>query len=157
MRPTEYVGEFYNDLMHGIGTRRFQSGDVYNGPYYMGRMDTSQVDALEGRFYYANGDLYSGQWLEGMQHGTGKYYFNTGASYCGTFECGKRQGKGRYLHPDGVVDILFYINDVCAKDGVRISKNKKKAWKLKDGKTCGSVMNMGEAHQSIMKIELQRI
>ncbi|CAI0461937.1 unnamed protein product [Linum tenue] len=48
-----------------------------------------------------NGDFYTGQWLEGLPHGSGKYLWTDGCMYCGEWQKGKTTGKGRFTWPSG--------------------------------------------------------
>jgi hypothetical protein len=52
----EYVGTWECNHIHGSGTRRFPNGDVYVGSYVDGKRSG------DGRFYYSNGDMYTGAW-----------------------------------------------------------------------------------------------
>lgn len=45
-----------------------------------------------------------------------------------------RNGRGKYQLTDGRVEIYRYVNDKRAGDGVRWSADRKKAWKMNDGK-----------------------
>ena len=54
-----------------------------------------------GVFIYKNGDIYSGQWVEGKKEGQGTYiFFETGMKYVGTFKAGQMV-KGKWLYKNG--------------------------------------------------------
>jgi hypothetical protein len=130
---TEYVGQWRNNVMHGEGTRRFANGNVYTGTY---------VDGLrsgQGRCYFFNGDMYVGAWRNDQMSGFGRYYYQNGQSFEGNFLDGKREGKGKYQLSDGRVDVYKYSQDKRAGPGVRWSRDRKKAWRLLDGKQKGKV------------------
>ena len=55
-------------------------------------------------------------------------------SFEGMFRSGKRNGRGKYQLTDGRVEIYRYVNDSRVGDGVRWSANRKKAWRMNDGK-----------------------
>lgn len=55
-------------------------------------------------------------------------------SFEGMFRGGKRNGRGKYQLTDGRVEIYRYVNDARVGDGVRWSANRKKAWRMNDGK-----------------------
>ena len=120
----EYVGEWYQDEMHGKGTRRYPNGDVYMGDYI------KSVREGQGRFYYANGDLYWGSWEANQMHGHGRYYYATGQRFEGDFIRGKRNGKGKLQRTDGTVEIFQYVNDQRVGQGVRWSADRSMAWRL---------------------------
>lgn len=119
--------------MHGQGTRRFKNGNVFAGTYKEGKRSG------HGRCYFANGDMYVGEWKADVMSGFGRYYYNHGQSFEGFFKDGIRHGKGKYQLTDGRVDIYRYVNDVRVGEGVRWSANRKKAWRLADGKVKGKV------------------
>jgi len=130
---SEYVGNWENNKMHGQGTRRFNNGNVFNGTYREGKRSG------HGRCYFANGDMYVGEWKSDAMSGFGRYYYNDGQSFEGSFLEGKRHGKGKYQLTDGRVDIYRYINDIRVGEGVRWSTNRRKAWRLVDGKPKGKI------------------
>ena len=70
--------------------------------------------------------------------------FHSFASFEGMFRNGKRNGRGKYQLTDGRVEIYRYVNDSRAGDGVRWSANRKKAWRMVDGKVKNKV-SMEEA------------
>ncbi|KAL3780732.1 hypothetical protein HJC23_001014 [Cyclotella cryptica] len=125
---TEYSGQWRNNKFHGEGTRRFKNGNVYNGSYVDGKRHG------QGKCYFANGDLYSGDWKNDTIQGFGRYYYNNGHSFEGMFRNGMRNGRGKYQLTDGRVEIYRYVNDSRVGDGVRWSADRKKAWKMNDGK-----------------------
>ena len=130
---SEYVGNWKDNKMHGQGTRRFPNGNVYNGTYREGKRSGN------GRCYYANGDMYVGEWGNDQMNGFGRYYYNNGQCFEGFFWEGKRNGMGKYQLTDGRVDIYRYDNDARVGEGVRWSANRKKAWRLVDGKLKGKI------------------
>ena len=119
--------------MQGQGTRRFKNGNVFAGTYREGKRSG------HGRCYFANGDMYVGEWKGDVMSGFGRYYYNHGQSFEGCFQDGKRHGKGKHQLTDGRVDIYRYDNDVRVGDGVRWSANRKRAWRLIDGKVKGKL------------------
>jgi len=130
---TEYVGQWQNNIMHGEGTRRFTNGNVYTGTYVDG------IRSGQGRCYFFNGDMYVGAWRNDQMSGFGRYYYQNGQSFEGNFINGKREGKGKYQLSDGRVDVYCYSNDKRSGAGVRWSRDRKKAWRLMDGKQKGKV------------------
>jgi hypothetical protein len=59
-----------------------------------------------GRFVNC-GEIYDGEWREGVIYGQGKYTFSSGASYDGQWVDNKFQGRGTYIWPSGAM----YIGD----------------------------------------------
>jgi hypothetical protein len=54
-----------------------------------------------GKMAYANGDVYNGQWLCGLQHGKGVTLFVDGREYRGQFQNGKKHGLGTFVFGSG--------------------------------------------------------
>jgi hypothetical protein len=55
----------------------------------------------KGTYQYANGAIYTGDFLNGARNGTGKYTFEHGAWYEGSFVNNAFEGYGVYLFSDG--------------------------------------------------------
>ena len=54
-------------MKHGTGTDIFANGDFYTGDYIDGRPHG------KGQYSWANGATYVGEFLAGMKHGEGKW------------------------------------------------------------------------------------
>ncbi len=54
-----------------------------------------------GRAKLPNGDIYVGEWKQGLMDGEGLYTFKSGAVYTGDFKRGKLSGQGTMRYPDG--------------------------------------------------------
>ncbi len=74
----------------------YLDGDVYTG--YIN--DFGKPDG-EGKMVYIEGDIYDGEWKNGLRNGKGTYTWNSGAKYVGDFVDDVREGKGDFL---GFVD-----------------------------------------------------
>ncbi len=74
----------------------YADGDMYVGNF---------VDGLfqgEGTFYYANGDIYTGSWKMNRRHGKGSLkWAETGIEYSGQWKDDRPDGKGTLTYPDG--------------------------------------------------------
>ena len=91
-----YIGERNVDgEMHGKGKYTYANGDVYEGDWEEGYMNSN------GKFTYANGDVYEGYWEEGYMHGKSRMAFANGNIYEGDWEKDKMHGKGRMAFADG--------------------------------------------------------
>lgn len=64
-----------------------------------------------GKYIWANGDEYVGNWKNGEKEGEGTYIFATGSKYTGEFKNGKRYGKGTYIWSDGEKHTGQWMND----------------------------------------------
>ena len=125
---TEYVGTWQLNRMDGQGTRRYANGNVYTGEYQSGRKHG------QGRIYFANGDMYVGGWRDDQMNGAGKYHYNTGRAFEGNFENGKKEGRGKTQAVDGSMQIYCYTDGNPQGEGVQWSKDRKKIWRLLNGK-----------------------
>jgi hypothetical protein len=64
-----------------------------------------------GIFYFENGDIYEGEWLNGMRHGQGKYTSVNKHVYSGQYVRDQRHGYGTYRWPEGDVYVGEYRQD----------------------------------------------
>eukprot|EP00942_MAST-04A_sp_MAST-4A-sp1_P003467 g3467.t1 len=78
-------------------------GDVYVGEYKNGIRDG------KGTYTYGSGSVYVGDFKDGKSHGKGTYTYDSGHVYVGEFKDDKRHGKGTCTHPDGTVYVGEYI------------------------------------------------
>ena len=51
----------------------------YIGTMHMGRPHGT------GRYRFADGDVYEGEWLHGLRHGIGKHWYQKGGTYDGSW------------------------------------------------------------------------
>jgi hypothetical protein len=56
-----------------------------------------------GKMEYENGDVYEGQWADGLRHGKGKITFVNKSSYDGNWSNGQINGRGVYTYFNGNV------------------------------------------------------
>jgi len=124
---SNYKGGWVQDHFHGYGVRRFANGDMFIGNYANGQRNG------HGKFEYAKGDTYVGEWVNGKMDGYGTYYHKNGDAYEGMFDNGRKHGPGKYSLSDGRLDICKYVNGQRNGLGVRLSAERKRAWRLKDG------------------------
>mmetsp|Transcript_30353 Transcript_30353/g.93973 ORF Transcript_30353/g.93973 Transcript_30353/m.93973 type:complete len:211 (-) Transcript_30353:1523-2155(-) len=81
--------------MHGLGTRVFSNGSVYDGAFMSGSMHG------EGMMHWANNDKYVGIWRDDVPHGRGVIMYGHGDRFEGLFFKGTFCGRGRYTWSDG--------------------------------------------------------
>mmetsp|Transcript_57882 Transcript_57882/g.123075 ORF Transcript_57882/g.123075 Transcript_57882/m.123075 type:complete len:455 (-) Transcript_57882:176-1540(-) len=114
-----YVGQWKNNLRHGIGTMVWPDGATFTGQWKnnfaegLGRFVHAEGDVFIGQWqksaaqglgiYYHKGNLtvYGGQWVEDLQHGYGVEKWEGGSEYHGQFSWGRKEGSGVYHWPDG--------------------------------------------------------
>jgi hypothetical protein len=82
----------------GKASASYPNGDVYEGDFLDG--------IREGRGVYrygSNGDKYDGEWRQNRKHGIGKMTYNGKGEYQGYWENGRRHGEGVFTYPNGDV------------------------------------------------------
>ncbi|XP_073504104.1 radial spoke head 10 homolog B isoform X2 [Phyllobates terribilis] len=85
----EYMGQWENGIQNGPGTHTWFLKRVAGSQYslrneYIGNF-VSGARHGQGRYYYANGAMYDGQWRNNKKHGAGKFIFKNGRIYIGEF------------------------------------------------------------------------
>uniref|UniRef100_A0A7S1UNY1 Uncharacterized protein n=1 Tax=Grammatophora oceanica TaxID=210454 RepID=A0A7S1UNY1_9STRA len=83
------------NIPNGRGCLRVDNGDVYEGEWNNG------IRHGLGVYTWYEGDLYTGPWLDGRRHGHGTFVYSDGRLYDGEYIHGKRQGKGVFTWPFG--------------------------------------------------------
>ena len=74
-----YEGEFLHDMFHGQGTFYFANGDVYVGQWVENKRSG------KGVMYFEDCDRYECEFLNYKFNGKGVYYFKTGVKRAGTW------------------------------------------------------------------------
>ena len=138
-----YTGETVKGVRDGIGTFKYNNGDVYTGAWTNNKRDCygtckyKNGDTYEGYWKndtcqdgtltYANGDKYSGYWSKGKIYGRGKYRKADGTTYKGDFKDGQKDGGGLLITADGDTIAGEFRNDkahgynyIRFKDGTRV-------------------------------------
>ena len=83
--------------MNGQGKYKYFNGDVYEGNFENG------IKYGDGIMSYENGDKYLGEWKEGRKHGKGKMSYKNGNAFDGKWYKDKRDGFGKLTNSEGVV------------------------------------------------------
>ncbi|EEQ98329.1 conserved hypothetical protein [Perkinsus marinus ATCC 50983] len=86
----------------GCGRAVYANGEVYDGDFDEG------VRHGKGTYWYRNGDVYTGQFQENEKHGMGRLVYTGGTSaqgstYHGQFKEGEKHGQGTYKYNNGDV------------------------------------------------------
>jgi len=61
----KYVGEWLNELKHGMGIINWKDGRCYDGEWLLGKRSGNGV------YTDINGERYTGSWLDDKMHGQG--------------------------------------------------------------------------------------
>lgn len=91
-----YVGHFHEGQYHGKGTLTTYEGE------YVGEFKYGSFDGY-GTFSYSNGDIFTGNYINGIRQGKGILYYNGGGSYEGEYSDNIRHGMGILTSPAGDV------------------------------------------------------
>ena len=122
-----YEGEWFVDVIFGKGLMRYNNGDVYSGDLYPlnslnqksikegpngygpSRDNKGKVIYIterspgNGTMAYANGDFYTGEWINDLRHGNGTMSYANGDIYAGKWEKNVRHGYGAISYKNGVI------------------------------------------------------
>lgn len=63
---------------------------------YDGELDENYIRNGYGIYKYDNGDMYEGEFVEGLREGYGEYLYNDGSIYRGAWKEDKKNGNGSY-------------------------------------------------------------
>ena len=79
------------------GIYRIDDGDVYEGDWRNG------MSHGQGKYTWPDGDVYEGGWKDDKQHGHGKYTYASGEVYEGGWKDDNKHGQGKHTWADGSV------------------------------------------------------
>lgn len=91
----DYYGQVENKVPHGNGKAYFKNGRIYTGEFAQGKRQGN------GIYEYTNGDSYDGGWKNDKRNGKGTYNWVDGRKYVGDWLNHARTGKGVYERIDG--------------------------------------------------------
>ena len=93
----------------------------------------------------------------GDVHGMAKCTYPEGHVYIGEFQHGKPHGQGKFTNAEsGNFDLGFYVDDELSGEGVGFSKDRQKAWLLKDGKIVQE-LSPSEAAKKVEELGLSKL
>lgn len=72
-----------------------------NGEFYNGKVERGGSRAGHGIYYYANGDVYDGEFVKNLRIGKSRIIFNDGSEYIGQFIDDEADGHGIYTDKAG--------------------------------------------------------
>ena len=128
----QYCGDFVQDKRNGKGIFKRMNGDVINGVWkddillmgqqrypdgvYFGSFDEKMLPSGKGMFQHdSNGDIYQGNWKDGLQDGWGTFKDDT-SSYVGVWKAGVKT-EGTLTYDNGEVYVGTFV-DGCKECGV---------------------------------------
>ncbi len=113
-----YYGPLVNGKLQGSGRIEWANGEVYEGDFADGLM------AGHGKLRFHNG-AYEGEFRDGLMWGRGELRYDNGRAYRGELVRGEWHGKGRLETPQGEIydgdfrDGDFIAGSYTRKDGSR--------------------------------------
>ena len=96
---------YFKDAGTHKGRELWDNGDMYHGEY---RGDNKREG--KGKYTYAGGDIYIGDWVANLKEGQGIYYFTDGSKYSGAWKADKQHGTGIYTYKEGVATTSEWVN-----------------------------------------------
>eukprot|EP01036_Dinobryon_divergens_P033388 gene33388-43165_t len=99
LAPTAFITnendrQYIQELMGRNSRKVVQEG-------YEGQRNTAGQMHGEGKYTYADGNIYEGAFVEDKKQGKGKYTYTSGATYEGDFAQDTKHGQGKYTYASG--------------------------------------------------------
>ena len=113
----ERPNQLVETVLNGLGTRISIGGDIYKGNWANGVMTG------EATIQYKNGNTYTGKVTYPIANGQGKMTYINGITYEGLFKESKRWGVFSVTAKDGKKTIQTYQDDVLVPTVTSISTN----------------------------------
>lgn len=93
-RGAKYQGTWHHGIREGLATLTYANGDTYTGNFLDGQMTGNGVYTM-----MAAGAKYTGLFLNGLFEGNGTYEYSDNARFVGMWKEGKKQGYGELYSP----------------------------------------------------------
>ena len=89
-----------NDKFHGQGIKTWGQDSEWSGDMYIGNWKDGLMSG-QGTYYFADGDKYVGEHMNNNRYGQGTYYFADGAYDVGEWKEGVLNGFATSYNADG--------------------------------------------------------
>jgi hypothetical protein len=119
-----YEGTFNNKgEFDGFGIFKFNTGEIYEGEYKNG------IRNGKGKYTFLNGDIYDGDYKDGLRDGNGDYIYKNGNKFTGKWVKGIANGYGEMYWINGDYFKGNWENDKRNGEGTFYQKAKDKIYK----------------------------
>ena len=105
---------------------------------------------------WPEGHVYVGEYQHGKRHGHGTYTHADGNVYIGEWQHGKRHGHGKFTWPSGSFELGFYVAGKDSGESVRFTRDRQKAWLVKDGEIAQE-LSRSEAAKKVEELGLSEL
>ena len=82
------------------GEKPDEQGHIYTGQLLI-QDGGAVVRSGMGKVIYSNGNIYEGEWVDGVRHGSGRLIQADGCAYTGEWFSDTINGFGTFQSPDG--------------------------------------------------------
>ena len=96
------VLNLFDNYITKINNAMARSGEAQAGGYVGERNAAGQFEG-RGKYVYANGNVYEGEYKAGMKEGRGIFQYADGEVYEGEYKADKKEGRGIYRYASGDV------------------------------------------------------
>ena len=108
-RDFEWNGACEEGFAHGVGELKvFWNNKEYF--HYKGSVVKGKLSGFGSLRMYDDGDVYAGEFRNGLLNGQGSFYNDDGDHYIGNYEQGMKNGKGEYWYKPSS-HIFKYVGD----------------------------------------------
>ncbi len=112
----KYIGYFKQGKLHGKGTYRWISGNVYDGDWQNGKRNG------KGSLKFNDGAKYVGEFKNSKINGQGTFMYSGGEKYVGELKNGKRNGQGTFTYNNGKKHVGEFKNGIIINSKISVSK-----------------------------------
>ena len=81
------------------------------GNLYEGERDAQGHRHGRGKFTFADGAVYEGDWLHGLRHGVGEFKYKDGSVYKGQWQHDLKHGQGKFWFSNGDITLGVWTHD----------------------------------------------
>lgn len=127
----------------GKATANYTNGDIYTGEFLDG-MRTGK-----GVYTYFKGDVFEGTFKDNVKIGLGRVNYKKGGFYHGHFEDGKRSGEGTFQYANGDIFSGYWKNNKRHGSGTYVYNKTKYEYKgeWKDGQIITGTWTLSDGTQ----------